>query len=136
MFNILMIIALAGVPFTQSYNVPDTRPYIGKHDEMNERQALGVTACILDGKGQPDCRIVLHPCLFEGNIDVEVLMETYVHELAHYVDFMTDGYIADDGAKAGHGAEWSKIMISWRQAPEQFVSEIPLACQLSLSGRR
>ena len=57
-----------------------------------------------NGIKTPFCRIKINECLVN---QPEVLNETYLHELAHAVDWLTD----EDWDE--HSGQWKRVMRSW-----------------------
>lgn len=71
--------------------------------------AYGVTSCgIHQSTRQRACFIALNPCL---KSKPEFAKRVALHELAHYVDYMSDGVMD------GHKGQWAAIMIGWGQPP-------------------
>lgn len=86
---------------------PPVEWYSGARKSGGEE--LGATQCGYKtnkstGVKRPFCRIYLHKCL---KYSPTALAETYVHELAHAVDWISD----EDWDN--HGGQWKKIMRRW-----------------------
>lgn len=89
-----------------------------KMDQLTGGRVLGITACIPSLK---QCRIVINECLAS---DSGLVRKVLIHELAHYVDFMTDGEMED------HKGEWRQIMHGWNQvAQPRYNGFTPIACK-------
>lgn len=68
------------------------------------------------------CKIFINECLAG---EPKLVRQVLIHELAHYVDFMTDGEMED------HKGEWRRIMHGWDQRAEvRFSGRMPRACEV------
>ena len=103
---------LAGLVAIFSHYVTDLEsPEVTWFDPrmVSGKTNLGETDCgyriSSDGTKQPFCRIKLNTCLV-GN--PSELIDTYLHELAHYVDWMSD----EDWDN--HGGQWKMLTRQWK----------------------
>ena len=96
--------------------------YKGASKSMGEQ--IGKTDCGYRRSADtkvPFCRIKIHSCL---KWHPSSLSETYVHELAHHVDWVSD----EDWDN--HGGQWKRIMRRWGLfAPTASGGSIPSSCR-------
>jgi hypothetical protein len=94
--------------YVSDIGVPDVVWYTPAPNSETS-QELGVTECgyrtdLTTGKKEPFCRIQIHTCLIH---DPPELIDTYLHELAHYVDWMSDE------EWDGHKGQWKRLTRRW-----------------------
>jgi hypothetical protein len=94
-------------------------------DVLGGKETLGITMCGFGKQsGKPMCYIMLNSCIEEeGRTDLSD--KILKHELAHYIDFMTDGMMSD------HGGQWTFIMNSMGLKPRQYArrTDTPRSCR-------
>lgn len=72
-------------------------------------QPYGITQCgTRQSTGEAYCFVVLNKCLRNKP---SFAKKVILHEMAHYVDYMTDGHMED------HRGHWVEIMRAWGQTP-------------------
>lgn len=93
-------------------------------DVLGGEETLGITMCGSTKSGKPMCYIMLNECMENGGSSRRS-EEVLKHELAHYIDFMTDGMMSD------HGGQWTFIMNSMGLTPREYAREvdIPHSCR-------
>ena len=114
----LQEIILSVAMLLQPYNL-ELPPidYLPRQHELMKGNRLGVTACSPKFKA---CQIVINQCL-ESN--PRLVRSVLIHELAHYVDFMSDLKLDQ------HKGEWKQIMLSWNQVPNAtYRNRLPVNC--------
>lgn len=94
---------------------------------MSGAMPLGETDCGYKtnkktGERRPFCKIRINTCL-SGN--PTQLIDTYLHELAHYVDWVTDENWDN------HGGQWRKLAKKWDLVSHQAETGIVAGCELS-----
>ena len=86
--------------------------------------AMGVTRCSLKDD-VVSCGVFIHTCYDAPDTTYKQLKTIVLHELAHYVDVMSDK------DPDGHRGQWVHIMKSWGQKPTALVDymKLPRACR-------
>lgn len=93
-------------------------------DVLGGKETLGLTMCGFTKSGKPMCYIMLNECMEAGG-NTKATDTIIKHELAHYIDFMTDGMMS------GHGGQWTFIMNSLGLAPREYARkvDVPESCR-------
>jgi hypothetical protein len=105
--TILAGLAAMFMSYVSDFGIPDVVWYTPEPSAME--QELGVTRCgyrtnTATGEKEPFCRIKIHSCLMHNPPE---LIDTYLHELAHYVDWVSD----EDWDN--HGGQWKQLTRRW-----------------------
>lgn len=86
--------------------------------------AMGVTRCSLKDD-VVSCGVFIHTCYEHPKVTYKQLKTIVLHELAHYVDVMSDR------DPDGHRGQWVHIMKAWGQKPVAVVKwdNLPQSCR-------
>ena len=71
---------------------------------------------------EPFCRIKINACLKDNPKE---LIDTYLHELAHYVDWVSDEEWDD------HGGQWRKLVKTWDLVSHHATTSTVKGCEPS-----
>lgn len=91
---------------------------------LHSKDVYAVSLCGVGSKtGNPLCHIVLNECMEAGGV-TDASEEIFKHELAHYIDYMSDGEMED------HKGEWATIMKDMGLHPEKRIQkeDTPESC--------
>lgn len=130
--TLLLIISLAAVPYIEPTGVAPIRAYLGDEANMSSRHVLGQTSCFSDEDGNSRaCIIELNPCLVTGLVNYDALMVTWLHEVAHYVNFVEDGVVNYE-QEAGHDDRWKEIMRGFGLPADAYAKGVTESCAASM----
>ena len=112
----------------------DTLPTVSCYtpSASNAEWRLGQTDCgkrtkKSTGESEPFCRIYLNECLLEAA--PSQLIDTSLHELAHAVDYLSDGVWEN------HGGQWKSLTRKWHLVSHAATVGQIKGCEIPTRGR-